>query len=172
MSSESECSAFSGDEKGDVDIGSEDSASGVDSEDDYYLDEETGAHVSADQILDKDKEAFEELHRLLYGSGGFSSYGAAPRRHQQRKQPTAVEKKKVPVAAAAADVDMDAVTVTKHKKKKDESKTARDSRTKRSAPESGSDTQGSWTPSSQSSEEEEERKKAPKAKRARKDSKK
>ena len=65
MSSESEYSACS--DKGEVEIGSEDSMDDLNSEDDYYVDDETGDHVTADQIRNKDKEAFDELHRILYG---------------------------------------------------------------------------------------------------------
>jgi hypothetical protein len=82
MSSESEYSACSDDDgksKGvkerrvaherEVDLGSDDSMDDMNSDEDYYVDDETGAHMTADQLVSKEKEAFEELHRLLYGDG-------------------------------------------------------------------------------------------------------
>jgi hypothetical protein len=41
----------------------------LNSDEDYYIDDETGKHMTTEEIIDKDKEAFEELHRLLYGNG-------------------------------------------------------------------------------------------------------
>ena len=50
-----------------VDIGSEDSDDDYDSAEDFYMDEDTGQKVTEKQVRESDKEAFEMLHRLLYG---------------------------------------------------------------------------------------------------------
>lgn len=72
--SEEERSAYS-EEEDDVDIGTEDSEDDPGSDEDYYIDEESGKHVRESDLWNgKERKAFEELHRLLYGGdGGFSS---------------------------------------------------------------------------------------------------
>ncbi|MDR3540980.1 MAG: hypothetical protein P4L69_08490 [Desulfosporosinus sp.] len=71
MSSDEE-SPYSSDDV--IDLGSEDSTDeDYNSEEDYYIDDETGERVSPDEIRDKDKEAFEMLHSIIYGSGNQDS---------------------------------------------------------------------------------------------------
>lgn len=64
-----------------IDIGSEDSEAEdaeYDSTEDYYTDEETGEKLNEGQIMSRDREAFEMLHRIIYGGRSQSMASSAP----------------------------------------------------------------------------------------------
>ena len=91
-------------EKEEVDLGSEDTEDeSSDEDEDVFTDEDTGKKVTLKEIHERDKEAFEMFHRILYGMYRPSiDYGKEEEEEEVRggvhsSKPEEKKKKKKPV---------------------------------------------------------------------------
>lgn len=75
-----------------VDICSSDSDCSEDEDEDYYLDEETGKPLTADQIIGKEREEYEEFRNMLYGANPLFPSTMARSRSRERMKATSTSK--------------------------------------------------------------------------------